>query len=60
MQIIKLLLVQFSPVFCHLISLRSRCFSQHPVLKRLSLCSLHDKQVSQLYKTPVKLQFSVF
>jgi hypothetical protein len=31
--IIKLLIMQFSPTSCHLISLRSKCSPQHPVPK---------------------------
>ena len=32
-QIIKLLIMQFSPLPCHLVPLRSKCLPQHPILK---------------------------
>jgi hypothetical protein len=32
-QVMKLFIMQFSPTFCHFISLRSKYSPQHPVLK---------------------------
>jgi hypothetical protein len=32
-QVMKLLIMQFSPTSCHFISLQSKHFPQHPVLK---------------------------
>jgi hypothetical protein len=53
----KLFVMQFSPFSCHLISLRSKYPTQHPVLRHsLSLCTSFNirEQVSHPYKTTGK------
>jgi hypothetical protein len=40
-QFMKLLIMQLSPISCHLISLRTRYFPQHPVLRHPQSMFLH-------------------
>jgi hypothetical protein len=57
-QVMKLLIMQFSPTSCHFSSLRAKYFTQHHVHSRtLSLCSSFNvrEQVSHPYKTKGKI-----
>jgi hypothetical protein len=56
-EIIKLLIMQFYTTSCYFIPLRSKYSLQHPVLKRLSLCSSLNvrEHVSHPHKTTDKI-----
>ena len=58
----KLLIMQFSPIFHYFLPLRMKCIPQQPVLKHPQLCSsVHvTDQDSHLYKTASNNYRSVY
>jgi hypothetical protein len=56
-QVMKLLIMQFSLASCHFIPLRCKYFPQHPILKHPQQCSslTVQDQVSHPYRTTSKI-----